>query len=192
MAKKIAMIGAGSVVFCKTLMADIMATPALGGSEFALMSRTEPKLRAMEEFGCRMLKDNVVPGSVWATLDRREALKDADFVVVMIQVGGVEAFEIDWKIPLQHKVDQCVGDTLGPGGVFRAMRSIPVLLDIANDMKEAAKPGAIMLQYANPMAGNCLALGKATDVSFVGLCHGVQTTIEQIAQFIDVPKEEIQ
>src|SRR5271169_4603354 len=192
MAKKIAMIGAGSVVFCKTLMADIMATPALNGSEFALMSRTEPKLRAMEEFGCRMLKDNGVQGSVWATLDRREALKGADFVVVMIQVGGTEAFKMDWQIPLKYKVDQCVGDTLGPGGIFRAMRSIPVLLDIARDMQEVSKPGAIMLQYANPMAGNCLALGTATPVSFVGLCHGVQTTIEQIAQFIDVPKEEIQ
>jgi alpha-galactosidase len=192
MAKKIAMIGAGSVVFCKTLMADIMATPALEGSEFALMSRTEPKLRAMEQFGKKMLKDNGVKGSVWATLDRREALKDADFVVVMIQVGGVEAFEMDWKIPLKYKVDQCVGDTMGPGGVFRAMRTIPALLDIAKDMQELSRPGAIMLQYSNPMAGNCLALGKATDISFVGLCHGVQTTIEQIAQFIDVPKEEIQ
>ncbi|HVO40214.1 MAG TPA: alpha-galactosidase [Spirochaetia bacterium] len=189
---KIAMIGAGSVVFCKTLMADIMATPSLAGSEFALMSRTEPKLRAMETFGRQMLKDNGVSGSVWATLDRREALRDADFVVVMIQVGGVEAFEMDWKIPLKYKVDQCIGDTLGPGGVFRAMRSIPVLLEIARDMEEVSHPGAVMLQYANPMAANCLALGKASRVPFVGLCHGVQTTIEQIAQFIKVPKEEIQ
>ena len=191
MGRKIAMIGAGSVVFCKTLMADIMETPALAGSEFALMSRTEPKLRAMEEFGRRMFKDNGVKGEVWATLDRREALKDADFVVVMIQVGGVEAFEMDWKIPLNYKVDQCIGDSLGPGGVFRAMRSIPVLLETARDMEEVSRPGAIMLQYANPMAANCLALGKASSVPFVGLCHGVQTTIEQIAQFVGVPKDEI-
>jgi len=191
MSTKIAMIGAGSVVFCKTLMADIMATPALEGSEFALMSRTEPKLRAMEAFGRRMLADNKVKGKVSATLDRREALRDADFVVVMIQVGGVEAFELDWRIPLKYKVDQCIGDTLGPGGVFRAMRSIPALLEIARDMEEVSRPGAIMLQYANPMAGNCLALGKATEVPFVGLCHGVQTTIEQIAQFLGVPKNEI-
>ena len=191
MGKKIAMIGAGSVVFCKTLMADIMATPALAGSEFALMSRTEPKLRAMEAFGKRMLADNNVKGRVTATLDRREALRGADFVVVMIQVGGVEAFEMDWRIPLKYKVDQCIGDSLGPGGVFRAMRSIPVLLDIARDMEEVSLPGAIMLQYANPMAANCLALGKASSVPFVGLCHGVQTTIEQIAQFVNVPKDEI-
>ena len=119
MGEKIAMIGAGSVVFCKLLMSDIMATPALAGSEFALMSRTRPKLKAMEDFGKRMLKDNGIEGEVWATLDRREAIKDASFVVVMIQVGGVDAFEVDYKVPLKYGVDQCVGDTMGPGGLFR-------------------------------------------------------------------------
>ena len=88
-------------------------------------------------------------------------------------------------------MDQCIGDSLGPGGVFRGLRTIPVLVDIARDMEELAKPGAIMLQYANPMAGNCLALGQATDVPFVGLCHGVQTTLDLIAGYCEVPKEEI-
>jgi alpha-galactosidase len=191
MPKKIAMIGAGSIVFCKTLMSDIMATEALAGSEFALMSRTPEKLRRMEEFGRRMLKDNGLPGAVWSTLDRREAIKDADFVVVMLQVGGVEAFEYDYKIPLKYGVDQCVADSLGPGGVFRGLRTIPVLVDIARDMQELARPGAIMLQYANPMAANCLALGKASKAAFVGLCHGVQTTLDLIARYCGVPKEEI-
>lgn len=191
MAHKIAMIGAGSIVFCKTLMSDIMATPALAGSEFALMSRTEPKLRAMEAFGQRMLRDNGLPGSVWATLDRAEAIRDADFVVVMVQVGGVEAFGLDYKIPLKYGVDQCIADSLGPGGIFRGMRTIPLLVDIAKDMERLAKPGAILLQYANPMAANCLALGKASKVSFVGLCHGVQTTLDLISRYCDVPKEEI-
>ncbi len=191
MARKIAMIGAGSIVFCKTLMSDIMATPALADNEFALMSRTEPKLRRMEAFAKRMLKENGLPGSVWATLDRGEAIRDADFVVVMIQVGGVEAFGIDYKIPLKYGVDQCIGDSLGPGGVFRGLRTVPVLVDIAKDMERLARPGAIMLQYANPMAGNCLALGKASEVSFVGLCHGVQTTLGLIARYCEVPKEEI-
>jgi alpha-galactosidase len=191
MARKVAMIGAGSIVFCKTLMSDIMATPALAGSEFALMSRTEPKLRRMEDFARRMVRDNGLPGTVWATLDRREAIQDADFVVVMIQVGGVEAFEIDYRIPLKYGVDQCIADSLGPGGVFRGLRAIPVLLDIARDMEQTAKPGAILLQYANPMAANCLALGKATGVSFVGLCHGVQTTLDLIARYCQAPKDEI-
>jgi alpha-galactosidase len=191
MGKKVAMIGAGSVVFCKLLMSDIMATPSLSGSEFALMSRTWPKLKNMEEFGRRMLKDNNVKGDVWATLDRREAIKGADFVVVMVQVGGVDAFEIDYKVPLKYGVDQCVGDTMGPGGIFRGLRTIPVLLEIARDMEESAHPGAIMLQYSNPMAINCLALGRVTTVGFTGLCHGIQTTLQEIATWLGIPKEEI-
>ncbi len=94
-------------------------------------------------------------------------------MVVMIQVGGVRAFEQHYKIPLKYGVDQCIGDSLGPGGVFRALRTIPVLTKLARDMEELAKPGAMMLQYANPMSANCLALGKAAKVAFVGLCHGV-------------------
>ncbi len=191
MPKKIAMIGAGSVVFCKTLSADIMATPALADSEFALMAPTETKLRRMEAFLKRMASENDLPAKVWATTDRAEALRDADFVVVMIQVGGLDAYAIDYEIPMEHGVDQCIGDSLGPGGVFRGLRTIPVLVDIAADMARLARPGAIMLQYANPMAANCLALGRSTDVSFVGLCHGVQTTLDLIAGYVGVPKEEI-
>jgi len=191
MSRKIAMIGAGSRVFCKTLMSDIMATPALADSEFALMSPTEGKLRRMEAFAGRMIRDNGLAAKAWATTNRREAIQDADFVVVMIQVGGLEAFGIDYEVPVKYGVDQCIADSLGPGGVFRGLRTIPVLVDIARDMEELAKPGAVMLQYANPMAGNCLALGQATDVTFVGLCHGVQTTLDLIARYCEVPKEEI-
>jgi len=191
MSKKIAMIGAGSIVFCKTLMSDIMSTPALAASEFALMDPAEDKLRAMETFGKRMIADNGLAGSVWATTDRREAIRNADFVVIMIQVGGVRAFELDYKIPLKYGVDQCIGDSLGPGGIFRGLRSIPVLAEIARDMEELARPGAIMLQYANPMAANCLALGKASRISFAGLCHGVQTTLDLISRYCNAPKEEI-
>jgi len=191
MAHKIAMIGAGSIVFCKTLLNDIFGIEALAGEEIALMSRTEPKLRSMEDFARRMVRDNGLTANVWGTLDRREAIRDADFVVVMVQVGGVDAFELDYKIPLKYGIDQCIADSLGPGGLFRAMRSIPLLVDIARDMEEVAKRGAIMLQYANPMAANCLALGKSSRVPFVGLCHGVQTTLDLISRYCGVPKEEI-
>ncbi|HZZ45007.1 MAG TPA: alpha-galactosidase [Tepidisphaeraceae bacterium] len=192
MPRKIAMIGAGSVVFCKTLISDILATPALIDSEFALMSPTETKLRRMETFIQRMIKDNKLPAKVSATTDRRAAIKDADFVVVMIQVGGHDAFGIDYHAPLKYGVDQCIGDTLGPGGIFRGLRHIPVLADIAKDMAEVAKPGAIMLQYANPMAANCLALGRVSNVPFVGLCHGVQTTLDLIAGYMGIKdKSEI-
>jgi len=191
MSRKIAMIGAGSVVFCKTLIADILATPSLNDSEFALMSPTEPKLRRMEAFVKRMIADNRLPAKTWATTNRREAIAGADFVVVMIQVGGFAAYGHDYHIPLKYGVDQCIGDTLGPGGIFRGLRHIPVLVDVARDMEEVAKPGAIMLQYANPMAANCLALGRVSNVPFVGLCHGVQTTLDLIARYCEVPKDEI-
>ena len=192
MSRKIAMIGAGSVVFCKTLIHDILATPALVDSEFALMSPTETKLRRMEAFVGRMIKDNKLPAKVSATTDRRKAITNADFVVVMIQVGGHDAFGIDYHIPLKYGVDQCIGDTLGPGGIFRGLRHIPVLKEIARDMEEVAKPHAIMLQYANPMAANCLALGRVSNVPFVGLCHGVQTTLDLIAGYMGIKdKSEI-
>src|SRR4051794_30699370 len=192
MPKKIAMIGAGSVVFCKTLISDILATPALQDSEFALMSPTETKLRRMESFIGRMIKDNKLPAKVWATTNRREAIAHADFVVVMIQVGGFDAYGVDYQVPLKYGVNQCIGDTLGPRGIFRGLRHIPVLVDIARDMEEVAKPQAVMLQYANPMAANCLALGRVSKVPFVGLCHGVQTTLDLIAGYCGIKdKNEI-
>ncbi|MDI6827514.1 MAG: alpha-galactosidase [Armatimonadota bacterium] len=187
---KIAMIGAGSVIFTKTLMNDIMATPALQESEFALMSPTETKLRKMEAFAKDVIRENNLPTKVWATTDRRRALDGADYVVITIQIGGMDAFQIDYEIPLKYGVDQCIGDSLGPGGIFRALRTIPVLIDIANDMKELC-PNAIMLNYANPMAANCWALGTVPGLNFVGLCHGVQTTMDLIAGYVGIPKERI-
>jgi alpha-galactosidase len=187
---KIAMIGAGSLVFCKTLMSDFLATPALAGSEYRLMAKTHTRLDKMEAFVNRMIKDNGVNASVVATTDRREALKDADYVVVMIQAGGVEEFRQDYEIPLKYGVDQCIGDTMGPGGVFRALRHIPALLEIANDMRELC-PKAILFNYANPMAMCCWALGRVEGLQFVGLCHGVQTTMDLIASYTGVPKAEI-
>jgi alpha-galactosidase len=192
MPRKIAMIGAGSVVFAKTLMADILATPALADSEFALMSPTETKIRRMEAFARRMIRDNGLKATAWATTDRAAAINNADFVIVMIAVGGFEAYGHDYEIPLRYGVDQCIGDTLGPGGVFRGLRHIPVLADIGRDMQRLAKPNAVMLQYANPMAANCLALGRVAQVPFVGLCHGVQTTLDLIAGYCGIKdKDEI-
>lgn len=187
---KIAMIGAGSIIFCKTLLNDILATPSLADSDIVLMNRTEPKLRRMEAFARRMVKENHLGATISATLDRREAIKDADYVIVMIQVGGVDAFRLDYEIPLKYGVDQCIGDSLGPGGVFRALRSIPVLADIARDMAELA-PDALLLNYANPMGANCHALGRVADIAYIGLCHGVQTTLDLISRYVNTAKEQI-
>ncbi len=187
---KIAMIGAGSLVFCKTLMGDFLATPALAGSEYRLMALSHKRLDKMKSFVERMIADNGARASVIATTDRREALRGADYVVVMIQVGGVEGFRRDYEIPMKYGVDNCIGDTLGPGGVFRAQRHIPALLEIAREMRELC-PKAILFNYANPMAMCCWALGTVEGLEFVGLCHGVQTTMDLIASYTGVRKEEI-
>ncbi len=187
---KIAMIGAGSLVFGKTLMADFLATPALAGSEYRLMALTHARLDKMAAFVQRMIDDNNVNARVVATTDRREALRGADYVVVMIQAGGVEEFCQDYEIPMKYGVDQCIGDTMGPGGIFRALRHIPALLEIARDMRGVC-PDALLFNYANPMAMCCWALGRVPGLRFVGLCHGVQTTMDLIASYVDVPKDEI-
>lgn len=187
---KIAMIGAGSLIFCKTLMSDFLATRALEGSEYRLMALTHRRLDKMKSFVDRMIEDNGVRATVTATTNRREALKDADYVVVMIQVGGVDAFQMDYEIPMRYGIDDCIGDTLGPGGIFRAQRHIPALLEIAAEMRELC-PNALLLNYANPMAMCCWALGTVEGLRFVGLCHGVQTTMDLIASYVDAKKEEI-
>ncbi len=187
---KIAMIGAGSIVFAKTLFKDICATPALRDSEFRFMSRTTTKLERLKAYADRVISENSLKATAMITTDRREALRDADFVIVMLQIGGVEAFEADYKIPLKHGVDQCIGDTLGPGGIFRALRTIPEMLSIAADMKELC-PNAVLLNYVNPMAAVCWGLGTVPGLQYVGLCHGVQTTLDLIAGYLGVPKQEI-
>ena len=186
---KVAIIGAGSIVFCKTLILDILGTPGLEGTEFALMAPSTTRTAQVDAFANRVIKQNKLPAKVWITTDRREALKGADYVIATFQVGGLKGFEYDYTIPMKHGVDQCIADTLGPGGVFRALRSIPVTLEMAQDIEEIC-PNALLLNYVNPMAMICWALGT-TKVQFVGLCHGVQTTLDLISGYCDAPKSEI-
>lgn len=187
---KIAMIGAGSIVFAKTLFQDIVATPALAKSEFRFMSRTMPKLERLKRYADAVIADNGLEATTHITTDREEALRDADYVIVMLQVGGVDAFQLDYEIPMKHGVDQCIGDTLGPGGVFRTLRTAPVMVEIAKDMQRLC-PNAYLLNYVNPMATVCWALGTVPGTKFVGLCHGVQTTLDLISGYVGVPKDEI-
>jgi len=187
---KIAMIGAGSLIFCKTLTMDILATEALQDVEICLMNRTKPKLDKMEAFVKEVVKTNQLPAKVTATLDRRKALDGAKYVINMIQIGGVDAFRMDYEIPLKYGFDQCIADSIGPGGVFRALRTIPALAEMSRDMNELC-PDAILLNYANPMGANCSALGRLAKVQFIGLCHGVQTTLDLISRYVDVPKDQV-
>jgi alpha-galactosidase len=187
--RRIAIIGAGSIIFCKTLILDILAIPNLEDTEFALMAPSMNRISQVEEYINSVIKVNGLKASAFATTDRREALKGASYVIASFQIGGLAAYEMDYKIPLEYGVDQCIGDTLGPGGIFRALRSIPVMLDLARDMQDLC-PGALLLNYVNPMAMICWALGE-TPVKFVGLCHGVQTTLDLISGYIGVPKKDV-
>src|SRR5690606_36569454 len=127
---------------------------------------------------------------VEATTDRREALRGADYVITTFQQGGLEAYALDIEIPQRYGIEQCVGDTLGPGGGFRALRTIPVLIEIGRELDQVA-PNALLLDYVNPMAANCWAFERATGRPHVGLCHSVQGTSEMLAKWINVPYDEV-
>ena len=187
---KISFIGAGSIVFAKTIMMDIMATEELRDGEICLMNRGKPKLARINAFAQRVVKDNNLPTQITATTDPTKALEGADYVVLMFDTGGLAAYEHEYKIPMKYGVDQCIGDTLGPGGVFRALRTIPVVVNYARMMEELC-PGALLLNYVNPMAAVCYALGQEAKVPFVGLCHGVQTTIDLVAHVLGEKKEDL-
>jgi alpha-galactosidase len=187
---KITFIGAGSVVFASRLLCDIISHPELRESTISLMDINAERLGLIDKLAQLTVTKYAPKAKVESTLDRREALRDADYVVIMIQVGGLEAFEKDIHIPLKYGVNQEVGDTLGPGGVFRGLRTVPVLLDICYDMEDLC-PNALLINYANPMAMNCWAMNRATKIRNVGLCHSVQGTAMQLASYIDVPFEDV-
>jgi alpha-galactosidase len=182
---RIAFVGAGSTVFTRHLIGDVLTMPELAGSTFALMDVDAERLRASER-AARALGAQRVE----ATLDRREALAGADYVVTSFQVGGLESTLIDFEIPKRYGLRQTIGDTLGVGGISRALRTIPVLLDVCADMEELC-PDALLLQYVNPMAMLCWAVAERSSIRTVGLCHSVQHTTGELAADLGIPAQEI-
>ena len=170
---KVTIIGAGSLTFTRRLLMDILAVPELRDTQFRFMDINKENLEMATNVCRKMIADNGLAATVEPTTNRRESLTGADYVFTLVRVGGLDAFAKDIEIPLKYGVDQCVGDTLGPGGIFYALRTIPVLLDVAADMREVA-PHALLINYANPMAMNCWALLRAGGIHSVGLCHGVE------------------
>ncbi len=187
---KITIIGAGSMVFTKKLMEDILSFPELSDSEISLMDIDEERLNLMVQLAQRMIEDLGCKAKIKSTPNRREALKNANYVIITIEVGGLDAYLNDIKIPDKYGINQNVGDTLGPGGIFRALRTIPSLVDICKDIEKLC-PDAYLLNYSNPMAMNCWAMDKVSKVKKVGLCHSVQGTAKQLASYMQIPYEEL-
>ncbi|UCF26848.1 MAG: alpha-glucosidase/alpha-galactosidase, partial [Chloroflexota bacterium] len=183
---QITFIGAGSLVFTRNLCNDILLAPALKDCEIVLMDIDPRRLEMARTIVQSMVDKRGSEVKVSATLDRREALNGTDYVITTFQQGGLDVYQLDIEIPLRYGVGQCVGDTLGPGGVFRALRTIPVLLDICSELDELA-PDAMLLNYVNPMAANCWAIDVGSGRPHVGLCHSVQGTSEMLARWIDIP-----
>jgi alpha-galactosidase len=180
---QITFIGAGSTMFARNLLCDILSFPELRDVKVVLEDIDERRLDTTYKLAKRLVEQERYPTKIERTTNQKEALKGADFVIIMFQVGGLEAYDIDKKIPLKYGVDQTVGDTLGPGGTFRGLRSIPVLLDVCRDMEKLC-PKALLLNYANPMAALIWAVNEATSIRSVGLCHSVQATTRQLAGYI--------
>ncbi len=186
---KIAIIGAGGFVFPLRLVGDILAFPALRDSTIALMDIHAGNLERTSKAVQELVAHHGFPTQVESTLDRKEALKNADYVIVTFQVGGLEAYKLDVEIPRKYGIDQAVGDTLGPGGVFRFLRSASAYQAIAADMRELC-PNALLLNYANPMAMNCWLLTRL-GINTIGLCHSVQNTSQMLAAQMGVPYDEV-
>ncbi|ESP89782.1 alpha-galactosidase [Candidatus Halobonum tyrrellensis] len=187
---KITFIGAGSMVFSVKLVGDILSFPALDDSTVALMDIDESRLEKTTRVAEAMVDNEGLDATIQSTTDRREALDGADYVLNMINVGGTEPFENEIRIPERYGVEQAIGDTIGPGGIFRGLRTIPTMLDIASDIAEVCSD-ALLLNYTNPMSILCQTMFEATDVETVGLCHSVPHTAAAIADYVGVPEEEL-
>ena len=188
---KITFIGAGSTVFAKNLIGDILSFTELADSHITLHDIDAERLHTSQIVGHKVAQALDAHPTIEVTTDRRRALEGADYVICMIQVAGYKpGTVIDFEIPKKYGLRQTIADTLGIGGIMRGLRTIPVLLDICRDMEELC-PDATFLNYVNPMAINCWALSRATPIQTIGLCHSVQGTAAELARDIGVPVTEI-
>jgi len=189
MKKKFAFIGAGSLGFTRALARDILSFEAFKDAEIHLMDIHEGRLGYAKKAIQKLIDAGNYPATVHATTDRKEALKGADGVLITILQGGVDVWRHDIEIPKKYGVDINVGDTRGPSGVFRFLRTAPVMLEIIRDVEQLC-PEAIVLNYTNPMAMLCSYLQRQTDVNVTGLCHSVQGTAEMLAGWLGAKKGE--
>ena len=188
---KITLIGAGSTVFAKNLIGDILSYPELSETRFSLYDIDAKRLAESEIVARRINQALGTRATIEATTDRARAMDGADFAINMVQVGGYRpGTTTDFDLPKSAGLEQTIADTLGIGGIMRGLRTIPVLLDMANDMERLC-PDVLHLNYVNPMAMNCMGLAKGSKIKTVGLCHSVRHTAEELSRDIGVPVEDI-
>src|SRR5213082_4267371 len=188
---KVTMVGAGSSVFARQIITDVLAVDGLDSGVFALVDVDSTRLELARSIAERLVELSGKRWKVEASTDRRDVLPGTDFVVNSIEVAGLQNVRPDYDIPLRYGVDQCIGDTIGPGGIFKALRTGPAWLDILHDAEQLC-PDALVLNYTNPMSILTLAALVGTKMRTVGLCHSVQDTSASLAQYLEVPLHELQ
>jgi alpha-galactosidase len=187
---KIVIIGAGSHVFSKHLITDFLTYPELRDSTISLMDVAQEPLDVITTFAKKLVQQHGLQTKIESTTDRRVALKNADYVILSIRVGGARCMEVDKETTAKYGVNEEVGDTTGPSGVFYAARHIPVIIDICRDMEELC-PNAWLLNYTNPMAMISWSVSDYTRIKNVGLCHSVPHTTAELAKYIGAKYEDV-
>ena len=187
---KVTLIGAGSAVFARQVITDILAIEGLDEGVFALVDIDPVRLDLARRIAERLVELSGKHWTVQASTERRDLLAGSDYLVNSIEVAGLQNVRADYDIPMKFGVDQCIGDTIGPGGIFKALRTGPAWLEILADLERLA-PHAFVLNYTNPMSILTLAAARATSLRVVGLCHSVQGTSRLLAGFLEIPFEEL-
>lgn len=188
--KKFAFIGAGSFTFTRTIVRDLLTYPAFFDCEIALMDNDADHLDCITQAAKKIVEEMNSPAKIVSTMSRAEALTGADGVLCTVFNGGVDVWRHEIEIPLEYGVDMNVGDTRSVAGIFRALRNIPLMLDICRDIEKYC-PNAVFLNYTNPMAILCKAMQTYSNVEVTGICHSVRHTITMLAKWMDIPVEEI-
>ncbi|MEO8744676.1 MAG: hypothetical protein ABI334_07895 [Candidatus Dormiibacterota bacterium] len=187
---RVTFVGAGSAVFARQLMTDILAVDGLDEGVFALVDVDRARLELASHIAERLVELSGKGWTVKTSTDRTEVIAASDYVISSIEVAGLDNVRFDYEIPMRHGVDQCIGDTIGPGGIFKALRTGPAWLDIVSDVARLA-PHALLINYSNPMSILTLLAARSSELEVVGLCHSVQGTSRQLATYLGIPYEQL-
>jgi alpha-galactosidase len=187
---KVTIIGAGSAVFAFEIITDLLLTPALEEGVFALVDIDAERLDLAHRIAEKAIAATGRKWRVEASTDRTTVLRDTDYLINTIEVAGLANVRHDFDIPMKYGVNQCIGDTIGPGGIFKALRTLPSWINILHDADRLA-PDALVMNYTNPMSLTCLTGIRASSLPIVGLCHSIQNTTQQLAEYLGVPYHEL-